>query len=90
LDHKSIVDKLDGYREKIEALKNNAEFMAETSRADRLAYHEKVLSRIDSIKYLTDDEDVKQLRRVEMTLELWAGQWNLQPSTSPDKIVETK
>ena len=40
---------LDNYRAKIETLKNDEDFMAERSRADKLAYYEKFLARMTVI-----------------------------------------
>lgn len=53
---------------KINQLKNDELFMAETSRVDRLKYYEKTLERIKSVKQWADNEDYKQLARVDVTL----------------------
>ena len=59
------------FRDKINTLKNDEEFMADTSRVNRLDYYEKVMQRVEVVKHWADDEDYKQLQRVDATLGLW-------------------
>lgn len=70
-----IKQMIDIFSAKINSLKNDAEFMADRGRVDRLDYYEKVMQRIDAVKHWADDEDYKQLQRVDVTLGLWVEQW---------------
>ena len=54
-------------------MKQNSKFMEKPSRADRLAYYEKMLTQYESIKHITDEADSVHFEKLSNSFEIWTA-----------------